>query len=208
MNIDTMAAFITYAFVTSRTPGPNNAMLLASGVQHGFVRTVPHIAGVSLGFALMFGLVGLGVGQVIQADSGASTVLRFVGAAYLLWMAWRQAHAGVFGSAARQRPPLSFLQAAGFQWANPKAWAMALGGLAAYLPVDAPGSDLLILSAAFALLNAPCVGLWAATGAMLARHLSDPRVARTFNLVAALLLALSVIPGLIETILESTDHLP
>lgn len=97
-----MATFTTYALVTSITPGPNNAMLLASGVQHGFARTMPHIAGVSLGFAVMFGLVGVGVGQVVQADSGSSTVLRIVGAAYLLWMAWRQAHAGAFDSAARQ----------------------------------------------------------------------------------------------------------
>lgn len=198
MTHDLLLAFAAYAFVSSITPGPNNAMLLASGVQHGFARTVPHLAGVSIGFALMFAALGAGVGQVLLAAPGLALALRAVGSAYLLWMAWRLAGAGVIGGGARPRPPLSFLQAAAFQWANPKAWVMALGGLAAYLPAGWRWTDLVLLSAGFALINAPCVSTWAAAGAVLARWMADPAVARGCNLLAAALLALSVMPGMLD----------
>jgi threonine/homoserine/homoserine lactone efflux protein len=129
MSAGLMLAFASFAFVSSITPGPNNAMLLASGVNYGFRRTMPHIAGISLGCMVMLILVGLGLGAVFASVPLFYIVLRYVGAAYLLWLAWTIARAGSMADRPSDRRPLTFWQAAAFQWVNPKAWIIVVGAV-------------------------------------------------------------------------------
>lgn len=127
MPSETLLAFITYAFVTSVTPGPNNTMLLASGLNYGFVRSLPHVLGISIGFAVMVMGVGAGLGRLFEAYPSLYTVLRIVGGAYLMYLAWQIATAAPMGDASTHGRPFGFWKAAGFQWVNPKAWIMAIG---------------------------------------------------------------------------------
>ena len=129
MSTSLLSAFVLFAFVSSITPGPNNTMLLASGVNFGFRRSMPHALGISIGFMLLVICVGLGLGEVFKVFPWAYTLLRYVGAAYLLYLAWKIANAGgMSDSQDEQGKPMTFLGAAAFQWVNPKAWIMALGG--------------------------------------------------------------------------------
>lgn len=191
-----MLAFVSFAFVSSITPGPNNAMLLASGVNYGFRRTVPHIAGVSLGCVAMLILVGFGLGEVFAAVPLIYGVLRYAGAAYLLWLAWNIARAGpmtVRGAGAR---PMTFWQAAAFQWVNPKAWIMVVGAVSTYAPRDAYGRNVVVLAVLLGLVNAPSICIWAGFGTVLRPLLSHPVRVRVFNVTMALLLVLSLLPVL------------
>ncbi len=125
-----LVAFVLFAFVSSITPGPNNTMLLSSGVNFGFNRTVPHMLGISCGFAVMVLAVGLGLGAVFKAYPLLYTVLRYAGAAYLLYLAYKIATSGpVRDTGGQEGRPMSFLAAAAFQWVNPKAWVMAIGAI-------------------------------------------------------------------------------
>ena len=127
MTAELLLAFAGFAFVSSVTPGPNNAMLLASGVNYGFRRTVPHIAGISLGCVAMLILVGLGLGRLFAAVPQLYLILRYAGAAYLLWLAWKIATAGPMTDQKAASRPMTFWQAAAFQWVNPKAWILGGG---------------------------------------------------------------------------------
>lgn len=194
MPLDVVLAFLTYAFVTSITPGPNNTMVLASGLNHGFGRTVPHVLGISCGFAVMVLAVGFGIGRLFLAVPWLYEALRWIGAAYLLWLAWKIATAGTMDGEAAAGRPMNFWEAAAFQWVNPKAWIMAIGAIAAYAPVNGGLGTIVIVAVLFALVNAPSVAVWAAFGTTLRRWLTDPRYVRIFNIVMAALLVLSLQP--------------
>lgn len=198
MTFELILTFAAYAFVTSITPGPNNTMLLASGVNYGLLRTVPHILGVSLGFGAMVFAVGSGLGSLFVAFPALHTLLRWVGAAYLLWLAWRIAVSGTMKDEATNANPLTFLEAAAFQWVNPKCWVMATGAIATYMPPTGDVSDLMVITVLFCLINGPCVGSWAGFGVVLRRWLSDPQANRFFNVAMAGLLVLSLHPLLTE----------
>ncbi|MFN4057940.1 MAG: LysE family translocator [Roseinatronobacter sp.] len=193
MTPDIFAALIAYAFVTSVTPGPNNIMLLASGVNFGFRRTLPHMLGISLGHSFMVLVVGLGLVGIFLTYPPARTALTFISAAYMLWLAWKIAHASAPNGSGARAQPMSFLQAAAFQWVNPKAWIMALGAVTLY----APGQDftsLLWVALGFMMVNFPSVSVWAAMGVGLRRHLDQPGKLRAFNWTMAGLLVASLIP--------------
>lgn len=193
MSLDTLLALVAFAFVTSVTPGPNNLMLLASGVNFGFRRTVPHMLGIGAGFTLMVALVGLGLAPAFEAQPALHTALRAVGAAYMLWLAWRLAHAGPVGNGAPTRGrPMRFLGAAAFQWVNPKAWVMALTAVAAYAGADGGAAGVLPVALVFGAVNLPSVAVWAAFGAALRQALSRPATLRRFNVAMALLLVASL----------------
>ena len=136
MTVDLLLALAAYAFVTSITPGPNNTMLLASGANFGFWPTVPHLFGINLGFSAMVLAVGLGAGSVFAAFPLLHTVLRWGGTAYLCYLAWKIANSGEMDADGHKATPMTFLQAAAFQWVNPKAWIMAIGAIATYMPSD------------------------------------------------------------------------
>ena len=195
MTLDLFLALVGFAFVTSVTPGPNNMMLLASGVNFGLRRTVPHMLGISVGFALMAFLVGLGIAGIFHSLPIALTALKLASVAYMLWLAWKIAHSAAPGEGRSRPNPMTFLQAAGFQWVNPKAWAMALGAVAAYLPDPTPLGCLLV-AVAFATSNLPSVAIWAAAGQGLRRWLQDPARLRAFNWTMAVLLVASLWPVL------------
>jgi threonine/homoserine/homoserine lactone efflux protein len=195
MTADLLLAFIAFAFVTPVTPGPNNMMLLASGVNFGLRRSLPHMFGISLGFMLLVASVGLGLGQVFEQVPMLYNVLRYAGAAYLLYLAWKIANAGAPDSQGdASAKPFSFLQAAAFQWVNPKAWIMAIGAITTYTPQDNFVVNVLLIAALFALVNCPSVGLWTVAGSLLRNWLSNVRALRIFNISMALLLVASLYP--------------
>ncbi len=184
-----------FALVSSITPGPNNLMLMASGTNFGFARTLPHMLGVSTGFVIMTILIGLGLAQIFVRFPIAFTVLKAGSVAYLIYLAWKIATAAApKGDAAAAAKPFSFLQACLFQWVNPKAWTMALMSVTAYVPSDHPMRGLLIVALVFGAINLPTVGLWAFLGMQMRQFLQDPVKLRTFNILAALTLLASLYP--------------
>ncbi len=195
MTYDILLALIAFAFVTSVTPGPNNMMLLASGVNFGFRRSLAHMLGISIGHALMVFLVGAGLAGVIHAWPPALTALKVASVAYMLWLAWKIAHAAAPGEGRAGAQPFSFLQAAAFQWVNPKAWAMALGAVSAYAQ-QGTLRQVALVALVFCLVNLPSVSLWAYLGQSLRRWLTDPSRLRAFNWTMAVLLVLSLLPVL------------
>jgi threonine/homoserine/homoserine lactone efflux protein len=202
MTAELLIAFIAFAFVTSVTPGPNNMMLLASGVNFGVRRSLPHMLGISLGFMVLVMAVGFGLGQVFEQVPQLYSLLRYLGATYLLYLAWNIANAGAPDSDVGARgKPFSFLQAAAFQWVNPKAWVMAIGAITTYTPQDDFLVNVLLIAALFALVNCPSVGLWTMAGSLLRNWLGNPRVLRGFNIGMALLLVASLYPILADGVL-------
>jgi len=193
MEHELLFGLIAFAFVSSITPGPNNMMLMASGANFGLRRTAPHMLGVALGFGLMVGLVGIGLLSLFDLWPMSHAIIKWAGVAYMIWLAFKIAHSGPLQSGAAGGRPFTFLQAAAFQWVNPKAWTMALGATAAY----APGGDLLgvgLVALVFTLVNFPSVGTWAVLGQALGGWLADPRRLRIFNYTMAALLLASLVP--------------
>ena len=185
-------ALLTYVASMSVTPGPNNLMLAASGVNFGFRRTVRHMLGISIGHGVQVAIVAGLLAWVMVWLDALRPALVVVGCSYLLWLAWRQAHAGQPG-AKNTAKPLGFLGAALFQWVNPKAWVMAVNAAILFLPREGGWQAALSLALICALVNLPCVALWAAAGDRLRHHLSAPRTLLWFNGTMALLLAATAI---------------
>ncbi|MCS4294197.1 threonine/homoserine/homoserine lactone efflux protein [Comamonas sp. BIGb0152] len=185
-----------FAFVSSVTPGPNNVMLTASGASFGYRRTVPHMLGISLGVVAMLLLVGLGLGVAFEREPRLYTWLKYLGAAYLLWLAWKIARAGQAGAGQTGAQPLGFWQAAAFQWVNPKAWIMAIGIVATYTPRDGYAANLLLAALVLGLVNYPSVSVWTLFGSAVGRALRTPQALQRFNWCMAALLVLSLYPVL------------
>jgi threonine/homoserine/homoserine lactone efflux protein len=174
-------------------------MLMTSGVKYGFGRTLPHLAGVVLGFALMIAVVGLGLSILFERYPQILPIMRIAGSLYMVWLALRIALAKPIGKAESGGRPIGFLAAAGFQWINPKAWAMALGALAAYAGVvDSYAGGVLLIAALCGVIAVPCCIAWTLFGASLSRLLMDPRVSRPFNWTMAALLVASIAPTLFD----------
>lgn len=173
-------------------------MLLASGVNFGFRRTIPHMLGIGAGFFILLLAVGFGLGALIETVPSFYTVLKFAGGAYMLYLAWKIAMSRSIGEAKHRDKvePMTFLQAAAFQWVNPKAWVMAITGIATYANHDNYYVAVLLVSTAFAIVNLPSVSVWAGFGTLLRNWLSDPFRLKWFNLIMALLLVLSLWPML------------
>ncbi|MCB1469955.1 MAG: LysE family translocator [Rhizobiaceae bacterium] len=195
MTWEMFGALVAYAFVTSVTPGPNNFMLLASGVNFGFWRTIPHMCGIAGGFFALLLSVGFGIGAVFSAFPSLHVVLKVVGGAYLLYLAYRIATSRSLGKTGEVGAvPMTFFEAAAFQWVNPKAWVMALTAMAVYTNPDRPFLSVWLIAAAFALVNLPSVSSWAGFGTALRGFLSDPVRLKWFNIVMGGLLVLTLWP--------------
>ena len=208
MSLELLAGLAMFSFVSSITPGPNNLMLMASGANFGFLRTIPHLLGVGVGFVLMTLIVGAGLSQVFDRYPVSYTILKGVSVFYLLYLAWKIATAapvryGRFGvqpdsgnPEKRTGTPISFFQAALFQWVNPKAWAMALTALSVYNPSSSlTGVGLVAL--VFGLINLPCVSTWTILGQQIRRWLTNNLRLRLFNWTMAAMLVLSLAPVLL-----------
>lgn len=194
MTSDLLIALVGFAFVSSITPGPNNLMLMASGANYGFRRTIPHMLGISIGHSIMVMLVGLGLAKVFEAYPITQLILQIGSTAYLLYLAWRIANAAPPQEGVQQGKPFTFLQAAGFQWVNPKAWYMAIYAITNYTPSGGDIWPVAIVSIVFACTNFPSITVWATLGTQVKRLLNKPRMLRTFNWTMAGLLVLTLYP--------------
>lgn len=194
-------AILVFAVSTTITPGPNNIMIMTSGLNFGLKRSVPHLLGICLGFPLMVAGVGIGFGVVFEQFPIAHEVIKVLGVLYLIYLAYLVATSAPSSmeSDLDKAKPLTFLQAALFQWINPKAWVMATGAVAAYTTQDA-GMMLQVMFIAFAYLMAglPCVGMWLVCGTGLKRFLKEVKYQRIFNFTMATLLIVSILPVINE----------
>ncbi len=197
MSFDTFLAFIAFTLTAGLTPGPNNMMLMASGVNYGFRRTLPHMAGVIGGFTLMTLLLGLGLGQLFTAYPAAHTVLKVAGGTYLLFLAWKVATAArVEEGEIAAGAPMTFVQAVLFQWVNIKAWFMGITALATYTVATRYAAGVAIIVAVFFLNSIFTSILWTLFGTGLRHILADPRYYRWINRGLGLALVLSLWPML------------
>jgi threonine/homoserine/homoserine lactone efflux protein len=181
--------FVMYSFVMSITPGPNNVMLTAAGAAFGFRRTVPHILGVCVGFSIELLAVCAGLGAIFTRWPDLQTVLRWVGAAYLLYLGVRMLGGGQARTGVTTRP-VTFVEAALFQFLNPKAWVMTLTAATLFLPrelgVIAADTYMVVV---MALVNLPCIAVWALFGSSLRMFLARPASRMGFNAAMAVALA-------------------
>lgn len=191
MLLPNLSAFLAFAFVSSITPGPNNLMLMASGASFGVRRTLPHLLGIGAGFLIMLLLVGAGLIGLFDLWPASHRILRVLSIAYLLWLAVKIARAGDPGSRETSAEPISFAQAALFQWVNPKAWTMALTAVTVYAP-ERDLAAVVSIALAFSLVNLPSCGLWVVLGEGVGRWLGTPARRRAFNWTMAALLVASL----------------
>ncbi|MBV1703577.1 MAG: LysE family translocator [Hyphomicrobiales bacterium] len=189
----TLAALTTFAFATSITPGPNNLMLMMSGASFGLRRTLPHWLGVSVGFGAMIFALGAGLSGLLDAAPRARLALKIVGAAYMIWLAWRIANAGRSAGRAAAARPMTFVEAGAFQWANPKAWAMALTTVGVYAGAGTL-REVALAACVAGLVNFPCVGVWAAAGRPLRVFAEEDKRRTLIHRGLALLVLLSLAP--------------
>lgn len=192
MTYDLLIALVLFAFVSSATPGPNNLMLMASGANYGFARSIPHMLGISIGFGVMIVAVGAGLVQIFDRFPVSYTILKLVSVLYMTWLAWKIATAAPLEKRSGGAP-MTFLQAAAFQWVNPKAWAMALTALSVYA-ADATFVAFGLVALVFAVVNLPAITLWTVLGQQMARILTNPTRLLVFNWSMATLLMASLYP--------------
>ena len=196
MTIELLAALSMFAFVSSITPGPNNLMLMTSGTNFGFKRTIPHMLGVGLGFTLMVLLVGLGAMQVFDWFPLSYEILKVASIVYLLYLAYKIAKTSEVSQSEDAKKPMTFIQAALFQWVNPKAWTMAVTAISVYAPSN-EAFAVLNVALVFGIINLPCICSWITLGQKIKHVLSNERRLKNFNYAMAGLLVLSVMPTLI-----------
>jgi threonine/homoserine/homoserine lactone efflux protein len=192
--MDRLLGLVGFVFVVSITPGPNNALLWASGPRFGFRRTSRHVAGTAVGMAALVLATAAGIGVLLTEVPGAELALKVAGSAYLLYLAFRIAtsHGGDRAVASR---PLGVLHAAAFQFANPKAWLFGLTAVGTFLPRQlAPVPAALAVAATSAVIILGTAALWAAGGAALRRLVDGGPAQRAVSLALALVLAASVAP--------------
>lgn len=199
MTYTILISLIGFAIASSITPGPNNVMLMASGANYGLRRTVPHMLGISLGHAFMVLMIGVILLHFFTAYPILNTILKVTSTAYMLWLAWKIANAVPPEAKAVKGKPFTFLQAAAFQWVNPKAWIMAITAISGYAPQNlGVTTGALIVAIVFASVNLPCVTVWAWMGVQVRRFLGTAGRLRAFNIAMALLLVASLYPMLMH----------
>jgi threonine/homoserine/homoserine lactone efflux protein len=196
VSLEVFLALAGFSFVTSITPGPNNLMLLTSGVNFGFLRSIPHMLGIGIGFMFLLLCVGFGLGQVLTAYPPLHLALKVLCVAYLLYLAWKIANSGPIEEQEGKARPMTFLEAAAFQWVNPKAWFMAVTAMSVYTNQQNYFPTVIFIAIVFGLINIPTVSVWAGLGSALRGLLSNPKVLRAFNVTMALLLVASLWPML------------
>lgn len=192
-----LTALIGFAIASSITPGPNNLLVMTSGLNYGVARSFPLIAGISFGFAFMLLAVGIGLGSLIQTHPALHLAIKLFGLGYMLWLAWKVATSApspLDPDGAGDAEPLSGLSGATFQWVNPKAWAVALSATAAFSAPEAMWGRLLVIIAVFAVVALASLSAWAAFGTLMRRLLTTPSKIVAFNLAMAALLVASAAP--------------
>ncbi len=195
MTYETILAIALFSLVGSVSPGPSNFMLLASGTNFGFWRTVPQILGITVGLSSVLLAVGFGLGALIHAYPPIGLALKIAGSAYLLYLAWRIAMSRAVPSGeTNSARPLTLLESAAFQWVNPKAWIAGLTAMAAYASAENPFVSVLLITLVVAIVNLPSVAVWAGFGVALRSFLTNPARLKWFNIAMGLLLVASLWP--------------
>lgn len=203
MNIsyDLLLAMVLFAFVTSVTPGPNNMMLLASGVNYGFRLTLPHMFGISIGHCVMFICVGIGFGELLLRFPFIYIAIKVLGFVYMLYLAWTIATSNsnpAEGNVDNNSKLLSFMGAAAFQWVNPKAWVMAIGFFSNYITKEAGIETIVMCSLLFSIVNFPSIAVWALLGSRMRKLFAIKVYAKIFNVTMAALLVAAMVPSLLS----------
>lgn len=196
MALETFLTLIAFAFVAGGTPGPNTMMLFASGVNFGFRNTVPHMLGIAIGFLALLLAVGFGLGALLTAIPALYLVLKVLGGGYLVYIAWRIATSNTLPEARAGAQPMTFIEAAAFQWVNPKAWVMLVTAMGIYTDPDHYADTVMLIFLAFAIATIPCVSAWAGFGSVLRSWLADPVRLKWFNISMAVLLVACLWPML------------
>lgn len=197
MTTDSFIALAVFALVASITPGPSNFMLLTSGANFGFWRTLPQMLGITIGFSCLLLGVGFGLGALLTALPSLHLALKIAGSLYLLYLAWRIAMSRALSAeAAATSRPMTFLESAIFQWINPKAWIVAMTVMAVYADPLSPFLSVGLIVFVFAVVNLPSVSTWAGFGVALRGFLADPQRLKWFNIVMGVLLAATLWPML------------
>ncbi len=190
-----LGPLVLFAAAMCLTPGPNVVMVTASAANFGFRRAIPHMLGITLGFGFMVVAVSLGLAGLFQAEPRLHMVLKYAGAAYLLYLAWRIAGTDAAGGRSARTKPISFVEAVLFQWINPKGWVTAVGALAAYSTAEGEALwKTSVIATVLATATFVSVVIWAGFGGVIGRFLHNPRALIAFNRSMASLLVISLIP--------------
>jgi threonine/homoserine/homoserine lactone efflux protein len=199
ISVTEFIAIVSFGLAAGMTPGPNNTLLMISGANWGFRATLPHIFGIVTGFPLMMFIVGLGLGRVFIAYPVLHTILKYACFAWILFLAWKTWNASRPDAGGKKSAkPMGFFAAAAFQWVNPKAWIMAVGAMALFVPIGSNVfSGVLLVALGFFLVSIPSSVIWCLFGAAIARLLNSEKRARIFNAIMAILLVASVVPLLL-----------
>lgn len=192
MPFEAFVTLVVLAFASAFTPGPNNALVASSAVNFGLRRTLPHVLGIALGFPVMALAVGLVLGEMFEASAALRTGLRWGGGALMLWVAWQIATKGGLGPEGGRARPFRFVEAAAFQWINPKAWIVAIALTAQFIPPERPHGAALVVAAVFVAAGLASALTWAGTGQALRRILARPARLRVFNAAMGGVIALGV----------------
>ncbi len=187
-------AVIAFTFIGGITPGPNNIMLMVSGLNHGVRKSLPHYFGICIGFPAMVLIVGFGMGALFIQYPLAHQIIKVIGVIYLCYLAWKIANAGNSRVSSETRAPFTFTQAAAFQWVNPKAWTIAVGAIAAFTVAERIPLSIAFITLSYLVAGFVCMGTWLIMGASLKALLNNGRRVRYFNIAMAILLLLSIVP--------------
>jgi threonine/homoserine/homoserine lactone efflux protein len=188
-------ALILFVITTCVTPGPNNIMVMTSGINHGLKKSIPHLIGINVGFPLMIILVGLGFNSIFESFPILFKVLKIISAVYLLYIAYSILTGSISSKNGLYKKPMTLLEAAFFQWVNPKAWIMALGALTAFISYESSHfMQIIVIAFIFMIFGSPCTALWLYSGVSLREIFSKKLYLKIFNTTMALLLVLSLLP--------------
>lgn len=192
MEFDQFISLLTLTFVASWTPGPNNALVASSGAMFGVKRTLPHVAGIGIGFCMLFLGVSLGLGPLFTYSPFLREALRWVGVVILIWLAWKIATSGRPGTSATQHQPFTFVQSFMFQWVNPKGWVIAISIVSQFVTVGNAISNVAVIAVVSLFWGWSSSFGWAVFGRQMQRFLHTPARLQAFNVTMAVLLLWSV----------------
>jgi len=195
IRFDLILPLIVFCVAMFYTPGPNNLMLMTSTLNVGLRRTLPHLFGVVIGFSFLALCVGVGLGTLFSAYPMTYTILKYAGTAYLLYLAWLIATAPPpHPNMKSGKKPMTFAQAAAFQWINPKGCLTAVGAFATYSAIAASPYNIILIVGLFFVMSLGSAFGWAVLGAILQKFLHHPKWVRGFNIIMAILLVASLYP--------------
>jgi threonine/homoserine/homoserine lactone efflux protein len=195
--VELIAAIFLFAIATSVSPGPNNIMVMSSGANYGIKQSFPMLAGICIGFPVMVITIGLGMGSIFKLYPEILIAMNIVGTLYLLYLAYLIGTASPQSIENNNSKPLTFVQAALFQWVNPKAWIMATGAVSAYVTSQSdPFNQIILIALVFFVISLPSVGVWLIFGVSLKSFMANRHKQKIFNMFMSMLLILSLLPAL------------